>query len=57
MCDVYAVRSCLLVFKLLAQHFEHMVDGLFLQIGLLHQHLAGSIEDCLGGLQSNALDR
>ena len=56
MCDVCAVRSSLLVLKLLAQHLEHMVDGLFLQIGLLHQHLAGCIEDCLGGLESYALD-
>ena len=47
---------CRFLFELGAQHLEHVVDGLFLEVGFLNEHVAGSSEHCLGGVESDALD-
>ena len=45
-----------LLFKLRAEYIQQLVDGLFLQVGLLNQHFTWSIEHSLSCIQSDSLD-
>ena len=42
--------------KLCPQHFQHIVDGLLLKVGLLNEHVARSVEYSLGRVETDALD-
>ena len=44
------------LFKLRPKHFQHVVDGLFLEVGLLDEHLAWGVEHGLGGVEADAFD-
>ena len=45
-----------LVFKLGAQHVEHVVNGLFLKVCLLDEHLPRGVEHGLGSVEPDGLD-
>ena len=45
---------CLL--ELGAKHSEHVIDSFLFEVGLLNKHLSRSVEHCLGGVESDALD-
>ena len=47
----------LISFKLGSEYLQHVVNGLFLEVGFLYEHVARSVEHSLGGVETNALDR
>ena len=44
------------VFKLSLEDGDDVVDGRFLEVGFLDEHLAGSVEDALGGDEADVLE-